>query len=102
MYIGYGSDLFEVDPTGTLTQVGVVSEDTLAVVGVQRSALTCFTCVSRSFCTHRNFVQKYLSTPQNEECLSPAKWTSQYLGSTLIYEVQQGYNSIHFYCERCI
>ena len=67
MYIGYGSDLFEVDPTGTLPQVGVVTESTLAVVGVQRSALTCFTCVSRSFCTHRNLVQKYLSTPQNED-----------------------------------
>ena len=69
MYIGYGSDLFEVDPIGTLPQVGVVSESTLAVVGVQRSALSCFTCVSRSFCTHRNLVQQYLSTPQNEDSI---------------------------------
>ena len=35
MYVGYGPDLFEVDSTGTLPQVGVVIENTLAAVGVQ-------------------------------------------------------------------
>ena len=97
MCIGYGSDLFEVDPTGTLPQVGVATESTLAVVGVQRSALTCFTCASSSFCTHRNLVQQYLITPLNEDnvCLLPN-------GLLNIRDQLSFIKSSKSTCERCI
>ena len=36
--------LFEVDTSNTLAEVGVVADGAVAVVGVIRSALKCFTC----------------------------------------------------------
>jgi hypothetical protein len=63
-------DLFEVDLTGTLPQVGVMADNTVAVVGAQRSALTCFTCVHKTHCTHCSVVQQYMSAIIDESKVS--------------------------------
>ena len=52
--------LFEVDASNTLAEVGVVADGAVAVVGVIRSALKCFTCPGTSTCEHYNLVNKHL------------------------------------------
>ena len=59
--------MFEVDATNTLAEVGVVVNGTVAVVGVIRSALKCFTCPSTSTCPHYNLVQKHIALSLDEE-----------------------------------
>ena len=69
-YADLQPDLFEVDLTGTLPQVGVMADNTVAVVGAQRSALTCFTCVHKTHCTHCSVVQQYMSAIIDESKVS--------------------------------
>lgn len=69
MVMRFGSPaelLFEVDATNTLAEVGVVVNGTVAVVGVIRSALKCFTCPATSTCTHYNVVYKHVTLPLDE------------------------------------
>lgn len=58
--------MFEVDATSTLAEVGVAANGTVAVVGVIRSALKCFTCPATSTCTHCNVVHKHVTLSFDE------------------------------------
>lgn len=56
-----------MDATNTLAEVGVVVHGKVAVVGVIRSALKCFTCPATSTCPHYNLVHKHVSLSLDEE-----------------------------------
>ena len=58
--------LFEVDASNTLAEVGVVADDAVAVVGVIRSALKCFTCPGTSTCVHYNLVNMHVALTLDE------------------------------------
>lgn len=58
--------LFEVDASNTLAEVGVVADGAVAVVGVIRSALKCFTCPGTSTCVHCNLVNKHVALTLDE------------------------------------
>ena len=58
--------LFEVDASNALAEVGVVADGAVAVVGVIRSDLKCFTCPSTSTCVHYNLVNKHVALTLDE------------------------------------